>query len=294
MTEITNILVLGIWYLSIKCYLMLVICYLAININTLNTHAVLMDSELSKKIDSVVKHFKPDSRIVVLTGAGISEESGIPTFRGKGGLWEKYNPAEVAIAEAMMLRPKKVWEMHDTLRQTLAKSKPNPGHFAIAELEKMFKNVTVITQNVDNYHQDAGSKNVLELHGNAWRVKCTEEDKSWIDKTVPYKELPPKCRCGANLRPGVVFFNEPLDQDILNAAFKTSRSADIMFVIGTSYVVMPAAYLPVLAKESGAVLIDINIEYSPIATFPDASLIGKSGEILPELIKRLKVHLKKK
>jgi NAD-dependent deacetylase len=253
-----------------------------------------MDSELSKNIDSVVKHFKPNSKIVVLTGAGISEESGIPTFRGKGGLWEKYDPAETATAEALMLRPKKVWEMHNSLRQILSQNKPNPGHFAIAELEQLFKNVTVITQNVDNYHQDAGSTNVLELHGNAWRVKCTEEDKSWIDKTVPYKELPPKCKCGADLRPDVVFFNEPLDQDILNTAFDASKSADIMFVMGTSYVVIPAAYLPILAKESGAVLIDINIEFSPIATFPDASLIGKSGEILPELITRIKSNLKKK
>lgn len=247
-----------------------------------------MVQKLQDQLDTIIKFFKPDSKIVVFTGAGISAESGIPTFRGKGGLWEKYDPAMVATAEALKLRPAKVWEMHDELRQTIDSCKPNPAHQAIAELEMYFNDVTVITQNVDNYHQDAGSTNILELHGNAWRVKCTVEDKIWVDKTVPYQELPPKCSCGAMLRPDVVFFGESLDQDILNSAFSIAGSADIMFVLGTSYVVVPAAYLPVIAQQNGAKIIDINIETTPIPVFTDASIVGKAGIVLPELLKKIK------
>jgi len=247
-----------------------------------------MDQKLHDQLDTVVKFFKPDSKIVILTGAGISAESGIPTFRGKGGLWEKYDPAVVATAEALKLRPEKVWEMHDELRQIIHSCKPNPAHEAIAEFEKYFNDVTVITQNVDNLHQDAGSTKVLELHGNAWRVKCTVEAKIWVDKTVPYKDLPPKCSCGAMLRPDVVFFGEGLDQDILNSAFSIANSADIMLVLGTSYVVVPAAYLPVMAQQNGAVIIDINIETTPIPVFTDASIVGNAGIVLPELVRSIK------
>ena len=257
---------------------------------TNNGHCIyllLMNLHLEKEIESVIDHFKQDSQIVILTGAGISAESGIPTFRGKGGLWEKYDPNEVATAEALRLRPKKVWEMHDALRQTINSCEPNPAHFAIAELEKFLKNIVIITQNVDNKHQDAGSTRVLELHGNAWRVKCTVENKSWIDRTVPIKELPPKCSCGATLRPDVVFFGEQLDKDVLDEAYTEAARAEIMLVIGTSCVVTPAAYLPIIAKQNGAILIEINLEPSPIFSLFDASLCGRAGTVMPKLVKRL-------
>ncbi|WP_455393005.1 SIR2 family NAD-dependent protein deacylase [[Eubacterium] cellulosolvens] len=247
-----------------------------------------MDKKTSLQLEHLTKHFESDSRLIVLTGAGISAESGIPTFRGKGGLWEKYDPAKVATAEALRLRPKAVWAMHDELRQTIARCKPNSGHTAIAELERIFKNFIVITQNVDNYHQDAGSKNVLEMHGNAWRVKCTAEDKSWVDKTVPYEQLPPVCSCGAPLRPDVVFFNEPLDQEVLNQAFFESSRANIMLVVGTSYTVYPAAYLPMLTKQSGGLIIEFNLEPTPITTIANVSVFGKSGIILPKFVEILK------
>jgi len=247
-----------------------------------------MAIHLEKQIESVIGHFKRGSRIVILTGAGISAESGIPTFRGKDGLWEKYDPNEVATAEALRLRPKNVWEMHDALRQTINSCEPNPAHFAIAELEKFLKNIVIITQNVDNKHQDAGSTSVLELHGNAWRVKCTVENKSWIDRTVPIKELPPRCSCGAILRPDVVFFGEQLDKDVLDEAYTEAARAEIMLVIGTSCVVTPAAYLPIIAKQSDAILIEINLEPSPIYSLFDASLCGKAGMIMPKLVKRLR------
>ncbi len=247
-----------------------------------------MNKELRAQLESTTQHFKPSTKITILTGAGMSAESGIPTFRGKGGLWEKYDPEECATAEAMRERPWRVWEMHDELRQVLARHKPNPGHFAIAQLEELFENLVVITQNVDNYHQDAGSTRVLEMHGNAWRVRCTAEDRSWMDKTVPYPKLPPKCQCGADLRPDVVFFNEQLDRDVLNSAFGETVKADVFLVIGTSYVVVPAAYLPLMAKENGAVLININTEPTDIAAFADISILGRAGEILPKLVKMLK------
>jgi len=253
-----------------------------------------MDKKLSLQLDLLVKDLERDTRVVVFTGAGMSAESGIPTFRGKGGLWEKYDPAVVATAEALQLRPRAVWEMHDTLRQTIAACKPNPGHDAIAELEDLFSAVTVITQNVDNFHQDAGSTNVYELHGNAWRVKCVAEGKSWVDRTVPYEELPPKCQCGAMLRPDVVFFNEPLDEAVLNKSFIEAGKAKLMLIVGTSYTVYPAAYVPILAKQNGALLVEFNIEYTGLSAFADVSFYGKSGEILPLFVQKLKNHLAKK
>jgi NAD-dependent deacetylase len=258
------------------------------NSNNVKYICIVMANDLGAQLNSILELFERDSNIVILTGAGMSEESGIPTFRGKNGLWTRYDPAVYATAEAVRLRLDKVWKMHDELRQLVASKQPNPGHYAIAELEIIFNNLTVITQNVDNYHQDAGSSNVLEVHGNAWRVKCELEDKSWIDKTEHFDELPPKCSCGKPLRPDVVFFNEPLDRDVIDSAFTSASAADIIVVIGTSCVVYPAAYIPVLGKQSGAKLIEINQEFTPITTLADASIMGKSGKILPKLVKLLK------
>jgi NAD-dependent deacetylase len=258
-----------------------------------NDYFVIMSEDYASQINTISDFFKSGCRIVILTGAGMSEESGIPTFRGKGGLWEKYDPEVVATAEAIQERPRDVWEMHNELRQTIAKCKPNAGHIALATLEKYFKNVTIITQNVDNFHQDAGSESVLELHGNAWRVLCTVEGISWEDRTVPYDALPPLCSCGAVLRPDVVFFGEALDKDILDQAFFEAGQANIMLVIGTSYVVYPAAYLPMLAKQNGALLIEINIEPTPFTEIADVSIIGKAGKVLSEFIYRLRTKLEK-
>lgn len=254
---------------------------------------LIMTKDLEPLLDSIAEQFKLDRRIVILTGAGMSEEGGIPTFRGKGGLWEKYDPEVVATAEAIISRPKQVWEMHDELRQIIAKCKPNPGHVALATLENVFKHVIIITQNVDNFHQDAGSINVLELHGNAWRVSCTQEHRSWEDRTVPITELPPICSCGSILRPDVVFFGEPLDEHVLSSAFTEASTANIMFVIGTSYVVYPAAYLPTLAKNNGALLIEINIEPTLFSEFADFSIMGKAGEVLPSLMKKIQTKFEK-
>ncbi len=245
------------------------------------------------ELHKVADFFKKGYRISVLTGAGISAKSGVPTFRGKGGIWDKYDPHEVGTAEAIKLRPEKVWEMHEDLRRTIASNKPNPAHFAIAELEKVFESVTVITQNVDNYHQEAGSSNVLELHGNAWRVKCTKENKTWIDHTLNYDILPPKCKCGAILRPDVVFFNEPLSKEVIDTAYSEVIKANILMVIGTSCVVYPAAYLPILAKQTDAKLLEFNIELTPISEYADVTILGDATVTVPELLKRIFLKLKK-
>ena len=247
-----------------------------------------MTNDYELQLNSVVKFFKPNSRIVALTGAGISASSGVPTFRGKGGVWDRYDPHEVGTAEAMRNRPKKVWEMHEDLRQTIANCKPNPAHYAIAELESVFKDVTVITQNVDNYHQEAGSSNVLELHGNAWRVRCTEDGRVWVDRTLPYPELPPKCSCGAMLRPDVVFFDEQLDKNIIDAAYSATILGDIILVIGTSAVVYPAAYIPILGKQTGSRIIEFNIEPTPLSAYTDTSIIHDACISLPKLVQLIK------
>jgi NAD-dependent deacetylase len=233
---------------------------------------------------SVSDIFRSAKHVVVLTGAGISVEGGVPTFRGKGGLWDRYDVDKYATAEALANRPEDVWEMHHELRKTIAECKPNPAHYAIAKMEEKFPDLKVVTQNVDNYHQDAGSANVIELHGNVWKDVCTQEETVTINKTLPLQELPPKCEnCGAMLRPGVVFFGEALDAGVLGTAIQAAEFCDLMFVIGTSAVVQPAASLPFIAKQHNAFVVEVNIEATSVSSIADKAYYGKAGEVLPEL-----------
>jgi len=223
-------------------------------------------------------------KIVVLTGAGISAESGIPTFRGKDGLWRSYNPSELATPEAFKRDPKLVWEWYNWRREIIAKAEPNEGHKILVELENKFPNFWLITQNVDGLHQRAGSKKVIELHGNIWRVRCTSCKKEYYDYQVPLPEIPPRCvYCGGLLRPAVVWFGEPLPTDALEKAYELSMSADIFIVVGTSGVVYPAAELPIVAKRSGAKLVEINPEETPITPYADISLREKASTGLSKL-----------
>jgi len=237
--------------------------------------------------------------VISFTGAGISAESGIPTFRGSGGLWENYRVEDVASPEGFKKNPKLVWEFYLERRKKIAKAKPNPGHLALAELEKIFEETGenrkfyVITQNIDNLHKEAGNKNVIELHGNIWYTRCSnpacENSKPFLDKKMEYEELPPRCDiCGSYLRPHVVWFNEPLPQDAINDAFALASEADAVIVVGTSGVVFPAAYIPYIAKERGGKVIEINIEPSAITKISDVFIMGKAGIVLPEIVKRVK------
>jgi NAD-dependent deacetylase len=228
------------------------------------------------------------SSIAVLTGAGVSAESGVPTFRddtlGKPGLWKQFRPEELATPAAFAHNPKLVWEWYDWRRSLIAEAKPNPGHYALAEAEARARKFTLITQNVDGLHEAAGSRNVLRLHGSIWILRCLDCKREREDRRTPLPEIPPRCECGGLLRPGVVWFGEPLPARIWQAAETAARSAGLFLLIGTSAVVYPAAGLASIAKSSGARVVEINIAESGLSDSIDEFLQGPSGELLPQLI----------
>jgi NAD-dependent deacetylase len=220
--------------------------------------------------------------IVVLTGAGVSAESGIPTFRGAGGLWRNHRATDLATPQAFRRNPQLVWEFYDWRRRKIAASQPNAAHQTIARMEAVIADFTLITQNVDGLHQQAGSQKVLTLHGDVWQVRCTRCDHRGKDRRVPLPDIPPHCpRCGELLRPDVVWFGEALPRDRLEAAWTAAARTALMLVVGTSAVVEPAASLPLLAKQNGASLIEVNLEATSLSPFADESLRGPAGEILP-------------
>lgn len=221
---------------------------------------------------------------VVLTGAGVSAESGVPTFRGNDGLWSQFSPEELASVDAFLANPDLVLRWYAWRRELIAKVLPNPAHHALVALENFFSRFTLVTQNVDGLHQAAGSKNVLELHGNIFRNKCHrcgEQCSTQTDDTIHF------CRCGGAIRPDVVWFGEMLPEKTFEIAVRHTRKADIFLVIGTSGLVYPAASLPSLARESGALLVEINPEKTDISRSADYYLQGKAGELLPTLVRCL-------
>lgn len=223
-------------------------------------------------------------RIAVLTGAGVSAESGVPTFRGPGGLWRTHRPEELATQGAFARDPKLVWEWYDWRRSLIARVDPNPGHGALAALEDRSPEFTLVTQNVDGLHERAGSRRVQRLHGSIWRVRCTECGAETTDDRVPLPEIPPRCGCGALVRPGVVWFGEPLPASEWMAAERAAKTCDLFIVVGTSAQVYPAAALIPMAAQAGARIIEINMEDTPLSGVVGLSLRGKAGEILPQLI----------
>jgi NAD-dependent deacetylase len=226
--------------------------------------------------------------VAVLTGAGISAESGMPTFRGENGLWKKYRPEELANVEAFLRHPSLVWEWYTYRRRIVSEIDPNPGHYALAELEQMFATFTLITQNVDGLHHRAGNTNILELHGNIMRNKCVSCGKTIQDVRLSNDLSPPYCECGGLVRPDVVWFGESLPQRELQLAFDAAASSDVFFSIGTSGVVQPAASLPLVAKRDGAYVCEINIERTTLSDHMDETILGPSGEIMPELVQVVK------
>ncbi len=221
--------------------------------------------------------------IAVLTGAGISAESGIPTFRGAGGLWRQYRPEQLATPEAFAQDPLLVWEWYNWRRELIAKALPNAAHVALAKLEQEKKNFTLITQNVDGLHDRAGSRRILKLHGDIWRLRCVECGVHWPDLRPTLPELPPHCACGGLARPGVVWFGEALPEGIMQEAERAVASAAVFLVIGTSAVVYPAAGLVPYAKRAGATVIEINTEATAFTQDVDIALQGRAGEVLPGL-----------
>jgi NAD-dependent deacetylase len=231
---------------------------------------------------SITKNIRSAKKIVFVTGAGISQESGIPTFRGKDGLWRNYDAMKLATIDAFYSNPKLVWEWYNERRKNIFAAEPNLGHMAISELEKFVK-VVVLTQNIDGLHQRAGSTDVLELHGSIVKIKCTSCNfKS--DISTEFVDIPPLCKCGNILRPDVVWFGESLPQDIWKQAMIHANNSDVMIVVGTSLVVSPANSLPIYAKQNKAILIEVNPEKTVMSSYMDLSIRSTSVTALPKLV----------
>lgn len=222
-------------------------------------------------------------RLVVMTGAGVSAESGIPTFRGPGGLWRGRDPMRLATPQAFEANPKLVWEFYNWRREIVAKAEPNAGHQAIAALEHLIPTFTLVTQNVDRLHHRAGSRNVLELHGNLQDVRCSVCDREEFPGWTPLPALPTCDHCGGLLRPGVVWFGESLPPDTLQAALNATLDADLLLVVGTSAAVYPAAGLIDIAAGTGGNVIEVNLEPTEASSRVTLSLFGPAAEILPQL-----------
>ena len=238
--------------------------------------------------EKLLKLLRSAKKVAVLTGAGISAESGVPTFRGAEGLWKKFRAEELATVEAFMRNPQLVWEWYMYRRELMSNVKPNPGHYALVELENHFENFTLITQNVDGLHRAAGSKNVLELHGNITRNKCFDCGQPFEGEIDIAAGNIPRCECGGKIRPDVVWFGELLPAHAINGAFDASDEAELFFSIGTSALVHPAASMPVTARRNGAYLVEINLEPTPLSEIADCAFQGKSGDILPQIVEKLK------
>ena len=245
-----------------------------------------MDQTFRERIAKVRAWIVSAETIAVLTGAGISAESGVPTFRGSGGLWHSFRPEDLATPQAFARNPQLVWEWYDWRRGLVAQARPNAGHQALAELEVHKGKFTLITQNVDGLHDLAGSRNILKLHGDIWQVRCTRCARSWQDRSVPLAKLPPQCECGALARPDIVWFGEPLPTGIWTRAWQAVQSAQLLLVIGTSGVVYPAADLVPLALERNVKVVEINPDTTPFSETVDCALNGPAGEILPQLLSR--------
>jgi NAD-dependent protein deacetylase/lipoamidase len=230
------------------------------------------------------------SRVAVLTGAGMSAESGIPTFReAQTGLWSRYNPEDLATPQAFRRDARLVWEWYAWRRELVALAMPNPGHSALARLEQRFREFTLITQNVDGLHQRAGSRRVIELHGSLQRSRCFQENRV-VDSWSETEEVPPRCPdCGGPLRPDVVWFGESLPSQALEAAWKAASRCQVFLSIGTSGLVEPAASLPYIAQRAGAIIVEINPSTTPLTPQADFILQQPSGKALPELLAALEM-----
>ena len=243
---------------------------------------------LSDLIEKAARIIVKSKNLIALTGAGISAESGIPTFRGEGGLWSKYKPEELATPEAFMRNPRIVWEWYAWRIDLVLSAKPNPAHRALAELEDMGILKITITQNVDNLHERAGTKKLIKLHGDILTARCISCGyKQHL--SAPPKDLPPKCpSCGDILRPDVVWFGEPLPAKAIEEAFESARRADVILVVGTSGVVYPAGLIPHVVKNYGGKVIEVNVSESAITEITDIFLRGYAGKILPVLVSKIK------
>lgn len=246
-----------------------------------------MDEKIARARDAITRADK----LLVFTGAGISKESGVPTFREADGLWEKFKAEDFATLESFKKRPQEVWKWYRERRSLARKAKPNPAHIAVAKLDRLHWDFMIATQNIDNLHRRAGAKRVLELHGNLLRSYCLECGKKVDESDADLDGEVPICSehgCGGLMRPDVVWFGEYLDPNILNEATRFASECDCCIVVGTSGLVYPAAQLPYLAKRNDAAIIEINPEPSAITGIADYFFEGKAGEMMPVLVEHIK------
>ncbi|MCF2137999.1 MAG: NAD-dependent deacylase [Candidatus Thorarchaeota archaeon] len=236
-----------------------------------------MNDDEIKRAAEIIRHAE---HLIALTGAGVSRESNIPTFRGKDGLWRNYDPMDLATPSAFARDSQLVWEWYEWRQGLIASCEPNPAHYMLAAWERKGLLKTVITQNVDGLHRRAGSEHVLEVHGNIWAVKCVNcSYHALLDR--PAVGVPRCPECGDLLRPDVVWFGESLDPDVISKVYAELDRADVCLIIGTSAVVQPAASFPLVVKNHGGTLIEINVEPTPLTTVSEISLQGKAGHLLP-------------
>jgi len=248
---------------------------------------------LEEDLRSLARRLTHGTRITVMTGAGVSAASGVPTFRGPGGLWKDFRPEELATPEAFARNPKTVWEWYDWRRQLVARCRPNRAHEVLALWSRRFESFALVTQNVDGLHERAGTANVTRFHGSLWEVACSEKCRpsSWQDETVPFPRLPPPCPwCGGYLRPGVVWFGEAIPAAALAGA-QRALDCDVFLIVGTSSIVYPAAGLASEARSRGAFTVEINPEATPASGQVDLALPGPAEKILDELEKILKASM---
>jgi NAD-dependent deacetylase len=239
---------------------------------------------LSELLQNKLKHAE---KIVFFTGAGISAESGVSTFRGADGIWKKFKPEELASFQAFMRNADMVWEWYQYRRKIIQDVVPNAAHLAITEFQKYFPSVVVVTQNIDNLHTRAGNKEVYELHGNIERNYCSSCKKRY--DFVEFKDKKAqRCECGGIIRPDVVWFGESLPADQLEAGEFAAENCDVLFSVGTSSVVYPAAYIPLQAKKTGKYVVEVNLTETEQTRYFDELIKGKAGEILPAILEEIK------
>ncbi len=244
---------------------------------------------LETSVVEAARALRTAKRVAVLTGAGVSAESGVPTFRGAGGLWEGRRVEDVASPDAFAADPLTVWRFYEQRRRNLAPVKPNPAHRVLAAWQDRFPAYTLVTQTVDELHQAAGSRGVLELHGSIWRVRCTACGRERSERTVPLPTLPPRCpTCRSAERPAVVWFGEVLPRSVVDVAVAAFERCEVLVVVGTSAVVYPAAGLVDVAANAGATVVEVNPEASAQAHLAGVSLRGPAGQVLPLVDARLR------
>jgi NAD-dependent deacetylase len=250
----------------------------------------------SEELREIAQKMVAGGKNAALTGAGVSTESGIPDFRSSGGLWEKFDPMEYGTIDAFLRTPEKVWEMIKEMNALLESAGPNPAHTGLARLEELGVLSGIITQNIDNLHQEGGSKNVIEFHGNGRRLvclKCNARIDSGEARARREEEFPPRCpACRAILKPDVVFFGEAIPPQASARAMQLAQGTSVLLVAGTSAVVAPASYIPVVARKMGAVIVEINLEHTVLSRgFADYTVIGKAGEVIPALVYEVEAAL---